>query len=184
MKRHLWPEMLRIIREVSPDWVVGENVLGIVNWNDGMVFDEVQADLEAAGYEVQPFVLPACAVNAPHRRGTGTLVCRTQTPRCLKPPTVFDGEVSSGKANPVSGNSGSLAQEIMSEYPPTMMKLGLIPTPTVFDSTGASANMKSSQSQRRIDAQHDISQVCNASNSNKRDHPKRRRAKRKRGQKQ
>ena len=67
-ERHLWPEMLRIIREVSPDWVVGENVLGIVNWNDGMVFDEVQADLEAAGYEVQPFVLPACAVNAPHRR--------------------------------------------------------------------------------------------------------------------
>lgn len=63
----------------------------------------------------------------------------------LKTPTVFDGKVSSGKAHPVSGNSGSLAQEIMSEYPPTMMKLGLIPTPTVFDSTGASANMKSSQ---------------------------------------
>lgn len=66
--RHLWPEMLRAVREVRPKWVVGENVLGIVNWNDGLVFDEVQADLEAEGYEVQPYVLPACAVNAPHRR--------------------------------------------------------------------------------------------------------------------
>ena len=66
--RHLWPAMLGAIRQVQPRWVVGENVLGIVNWNAGMVFDEVQADLEAEGYEVQPFVLPACAVNAPHRR--------------------------------------------------------------------------------------------------------------------
>ena len=66
--RHLWPEMLRCIREIKPRWVVGENVFGIVNWNGGLVFDEVQADLEAEGYEVQPFVLPACAVNAPHRR--------------------------------------------------------------------------------------------------------------------
>jgi DNA (cytosine-5)-methyltransferase 1 len=47
---------------------VGENVLGLVNWNGGMVFQEVQADLEAEGYEVQPYVLPAAAVNAPHRR--------------------------------------------------------------------------------------------------------------------
>jgi DNA (cytosine-5)-methyltransferase 1 len=67
-ERHLWPEMLRAIREIQPRWVVGENVFGLVNWNDGMVFDEVQADLEAEGYEVQPYVLPACAVNAPHRR--------------------------------------------------------------------------------------------------------------------
>jgi DNA (cytosine-5)-methyltransferase 1 len=66
--RHLWPEMLRAIREVQPRWVVGENVLGIVNWSGGMVFEEVQADLEAAGYEVQPVILPACGVNAPHRR--------------------------------------------------------------------------------------------------------------------
>jgi DNA (cytosine-5)-methyltransferase 1 len=66
--RHLWPEMLRAIREIQPRWVVGENVLGLVNWNGGLVFDEVQADLEAQGYQVQPFVLPACAVNAPHRR--------------------------------------------------------------------------------------------------------------------
>lgn len=67
-ERHLWPEMLRAIREIAPRYVVGENVLGIVSWNGGLVFDEVQADLEAEGYEVQPVILPACAVNAPHIR--------------------------------------------------------------------------------------------------------------------
>jgi DNA (cytosine-5)-methyltransferase 1 len=67
-ERHLWPEMLRAIREIQPTWVVGENVLGIVNWDGGLVFHEVQAELEAQGYEVQPYVLPAASVNAPHRR--------------------------------------------------------------------------------------------------------------------
>lgn len=67
-ERHLWPEMLRAIKEIQPRWVVGENVYGLVNWSGGLVFHEVQADLEAAGYEVFPYVLPAAAVNAPHRR--------------------------------------------------------------------------------------------------------------------
>lgn len=67
-ERHLWPEMCRVIREVQPRWVVGENVRGLIGWNGGMVFDEVQADLEAEGYEVTPYVLPAAAVGAPHRR--------------------------------------------------------------------------------------------------------------------
>jgi DNA (cytosine-5)-methyltransferase 1 len=47
---------------------VGENVRGLITWNGGLVFDEVQADLEAAGYEVLPFLLPAAGVNAPHER--------------------------------------------------------------------------------------------------------------------
>lgn len=66
--RHLWPEMLRAIQEIQPAWVVGENVFGLVNWNGGLVFEEVQSDLEAAGYEVQPFILPAAGLNAPHKR--------------------------------------------------------------------------------------------------------------------
>lgn len=66
--RHLWPEMLRAIGEIQPRWVVGENVRGLTNWNGGVVFDEVQSDLETKGYEVLPFLLPACAVGAPHRR--------------------------------------------------------------------------------------------------------------------
>jgi DNA (cytosine-5)-methyltransferase 1 len=60
--------MLRAIREIEPTYVVGENVSGIVNWDGGLVFNEVQIDLEAEGYEVWPYVLPACAKNAPHRR--------------------------------------------------------------------------------------------------------------------
>lgn len=67
-ERHLWPEMLRAIREIQPDWVVGENVPGIINWSGGLVFNEVQTDLENEGYKVLPILLPACAVNAPHRR--------------------------------------------------------------------------------------------------------------------
>jgi DNA (cytosine-5)-methyltransferase 1 len=67
-ERHLWPEMLRAIREIQPTWIVGENVRGLTNWNGGLVFDEVQSDLEAQGYEVTPFLLPAASVNAPHRR--------------------------------------------------------------------------------------------------------------------
>lgn len=66
--RYLWPEMLRVIREIRPRWVVGENVLGIVNWDGGLVFEQVHADLEAEEYEVQAFVLPACSVGAPHLR--------------------------------------------------------------------------------------------------------------------
>ncbi len=67
-ERHLWPEMLRVISEVKPTYIVGENVRGLTNWNGGVVFEEVCADLESQGYEVQPILLPACAVNAPHRR--------------------------------------------------------------------------------------------------------------------
>jgi len=67
-ERHLWPEMLRAIREIQPPYVVGENVFGLINWNGGLVFNEVQADLEAEGYEVWAYVLPACSINAPHRR--------------------------------------------------------------------------------------------------------------------
>jgi len=67
-ERHLWPEMLRIIREVAPTYVVGENVRGLTNWNGGVVFEEVCADLEAAGYEVWTGILPAAGVGAPHRR--------------------------------------------------------------------------------------------------------------------
>jgi DNA (cytosine-5)-methyltransferase 1 len=67
-ERHLWPHMLRTIQEVKPRWVVGENVRGLTNWNGGLVFNEVQVELENEGYEVQPYLLPAAGVNATHRR--------------------------------------------------------------------------------------------------------------------
>ena len=66
--RYQWPNMFRVIQNVKPDWVIAENVRGLVTWNDGMVLEQVCVDLESEGYEVQPFIIPACAVNAPHRR--------------------------------------------------------------------------------------------------------------------
>lgn len=66
--RYLWPEMLRAVREIKPPWVVAENVGGIISSDGGMVFEQVQADLEAEGYEVQSFILPAAGIEAPHRR--------------------------------------------------------------------------------------------------------------------
>jgi DNA (cytosine-5)-methyltransferase 1 len=67
-ERHLWPEMLRAIREIQPSFIVGENVGGLVSWNGGLVFEQVQSELEAEGYEVQSFILPAAGVGAIHRR--------------------------------------------------------------------------------------------------------------------
>jgi DNA (cytosine-5)-methyltransferase 1 len=84
-ERHLWPEMLRAIREVQPRWIVGENVGGILNWNGGMVFEQVHIDLENEGYEVQSFVLPACAVNAPHRRDRVWFVAHKNSVRNGRP---------------------------------------------------------------------------------------------------
>ena len=99
--RYLWPEMLRAIREIQPSWVVGENVAGILTMvqpgsesqvgSEASLFGEdneiwerrqqyvvetVCQDLEREGYSVQPFVIPACAVGAPHRRDRVWFVAR------------------------------------------------------------------------------------------------------------
>ena len=66
--RWLWDEMLRIIQDCKPRWVIGENVVGLININEGVLFEQVQTDLEKEGYSVQSVVIPACAKNAPHRR--------------------------------------------------------------------------------------------------------------------
>lgn len=71
--RALWPEMFRIIKEVRPTWVVGENVTGIVN----MELDNVLSDLEGEGYETQTFIIPACAVDAKHRRNRVWIVAHS-----------------------------------------------------------------------------------------------------------
>jgi DNA (cytosine-5)-methyltransferase 1 len=67
-ERYLWHEMLRAIQQIQPTYVVAENVRGLLTVDGGMVFEQVCADLEAEGYEVQPILLPAAGVNAPHRR--------------------------------------------------------------------------------------------------------------------
>ena len=102
--RYLWREMLRAIRQIQPTWVVGENVNGILSmvqpgketkmgrtddlFDENFIYRKEQKftieviceDLERAGYSVQPFVIPACAVGAPHRRDRVWIVAhRTDT---------------------------------------------------------------------------------------------------------
>jgi len=70
--RYLWPQMLRVIQEARPAWIVGENVAGII----GLALDQVCSDLEAEGYEVEPIIIPACGVDAPHRRNRVWIIAR------------------------------------------------------------------------------------------------------------
>ena len=102
-ERHLWPEMLRAIREIKPRWVVGENVYGLINWSGGLVFHEVQADLEAEGYEVQPYLLPAVSVNAPHRRDRIWFVANRTIERLERP----TGESVQGAVNGLANSSNA-----------------------------------------------------------------------------
>ena len=70
--RAIWPEMLRVIREAKPTWIIGENVAGIVT----MELDNILSDLEALGYSAWPLVIPACAVDARHRRDRVWIIAR------------------------------------------------------------------------------------------------------------
>lgn len=78
--RYLWPEMLRVIQLTNPTWIIGENVGGFVTWNEGMVLEQVCLDLENEGYQVQAFIIPAVAVNAPHRRDRVWIVANKHSP--------------------------------------------------------------------------------------------------------
>lgn len=71
--------MLRVIREVKPGWVVAENVSGLLSIEGGLVFEQVCLDLENQGYEVQASILPACSVNAPHRRDRVWIVAHSKS---------------------------------------------------------------------------------------------------------
>lgn len=75
--RDLWPEMFRIIKQIWPTWVVGENVANFAN----MELDRTISDLEGAGYQARAFVLPACAVNAPHQRLRTFIVAHADSKR-------------------------------------------------------------------------------------------------------
>ena len=88
--RFLWPEMLRVISEIRPSWVVGENVVGIVS----MELDQVLSDLEAQNYTVQAFIIPACAVDAPHRRDRCVIVGHSNRQHETKDEKVPSGQGS------------------------------------------------------------------------------------------
>ncbi len=71
--RHIWPEIFTIIRSKRPRWIVCENVYGHVS----LGLDEVLSDLEGQDYTCQAFIVPACAVDAPHRRDRVWIVANT-----------------------------------------------------------------------------------------------------------
>lgn len=71
--RHLWPEYRRLVEELRPTWVIGENVAGHVS----MGLDNVLSDLEALGYSTRTFIIPACAVGAYHRRDRTWIVANS-----------------------------------------------------------------------------------------------------------
>ena len=88
--RHLWPEMFRIIQEFKPRWVIGENVKGLINLENGMVFETVCTDLEGEGYEVRAFNIPAAGVGAPHKRERIWIVANSR--RTLRERGKFQGK--------------------------------------------------------------------------------------------
>ena len=76
--RYLWPETLAVIEAIKPAWILLENVTGIIN----LALDTVLSDLEGAGYSCETLIIPACAVNAPHRRDRVWIVAYSQGGRC------------------------------------------------------------------------------------------------------
>jgi len=66
--RFLWDETIRIVSEQKPKWFIGENVEGIINIQDGMVFRQIHDDLESEGFETQSLIIPASGVGAWHQR--------------------------------------------------------------------------------------------------------------------
>ena len=73
--RHLWPEVHRLIRELRPRWVICENVSGHIK----LGLDEVLSTLEAEGYTVWPFIIPACSIDAPHKRDRVWIVAHSDS---------------------------------------------------------------------------------------------------------
>ncbi len=93
--RYLWPEMLRVIQDCQPEWVVAENVYGLLTFRDGVVFEQVCLDLERENCQVFPFIIPACGTDAPHRRDRLWIIAHSQSKRRGK----MDEDQQNGRAD-------------------------------------------------------------------------------------
>lgn len=104
-ERYLFPEMLRVIREVEPTYVVAENVRGLLGIESGNTYEEICSSLENLGYEVQSFIIPACAVNAPHRRDRVWIIAHAD--RQSESNVAVDGDARCGKLGQFASDSAS-----------------------------------------------------------------------------
>lgn len=141
--RYLWPEMLRVIQEIRPAWVIGENVAGLISMvksvsefrvesrsvnrlleadyyeavlsrQEDMLLVSLIGDLERLGYEVQTFVIPACAVGAPHRRDRVAIVAYAEGERCGETREYIDRSaerVASGSKNVAHADFGAMRND-------------------------------------------------------------------------
>ena len=178
--RYLWPQMLRAIRQIHPTWVVGENVAGIKTMVEScqvsqmgrtdhlfeenylyreesrFTLDKICADLEAEGYSVQPIVIPACAIGAPHRRDRVWIVAHRSDPRAEtvqqegqdgicsdrpSPHTQCDGHSSQGYGNQrARAKKSKEGQDRPLLCLEDMAVAQLLPTPTALDKGGGRIN--------------------------------------------
>lgn len=133
--RYLWPQMLRAIRQIHPTWVVGENVNGIKTMVEScqvtqmgrsdylfeenhlyreesrFTLDKICADLEAEGYSVQPIVIPACAIGAPHRRDRVWIIAHRSDPRAETVQQEGQDGICSARPSPHTQCDGHSSQE-------------------------------------------------------------------------
>ena len=114
--RYLWPEMLRVIRELRPTWVLGENVVGIVH----MALDTVLSDLEEAGYACQTFIVPACGIDAPHRRDRVAILAHdhNRSTVCLREAGIRAPETDGEEGADIGGGAESLLGRERREHEP------------------------------------------------------------------
>lgn len=102
--RYLFPEMLRIVDEARPRWVVAENVRGLLSIDGGELFEEICSSLECIDYSVQAFCIPASAVNAPHRRDRVWIIAHANGGGAM-------GEGRNGSGHNVERNTATEVQE-------------------------------------------------------------------------
>ena len=107
--RHIWPQIFTIVKARQPAWCIFENVTGHVT----LGLDQVLSDLESEGYAIQTFIIPACAVNAPHRRDRLWLVAHTSSGECStgseKPRVLPSLQSDRAKHHNASGRSENVA---------------------------------------------------------------------------
>jgi len=99
--RFLWPEMLRVIKESRPTWIIGENVPGILN----MGLETFLTDLETVGYRTQPIIVPACGIYAEHIRQRVFILAHSESVGHSRIRHCFDREKRGGRVPPIGSSN-------------------------------------------------------------------------------